>query len=41
MTVRIGNIAFDCDDVLRVAPLDLMQDPEGNEFCVTAKSFTG
>ena len=121
MTVRIGNIAFDCDDVLRVAnfwstvlerPLDtgssdlfasiggtdserrkpawyftkvpelksaknrvhldlvnpdpsaadklvelgatvvgvhkmpghhwtVMQDPEGNEFCIAAKSFTG
>ena len=121
MTIRIGNIAFDCDDVLRVAnfwstvlegPLDegsgdvfasiggtdgerrntawyftkvpkpksaknrvhldlvnpdrsasdklvelgatvvgvhkmpghhwtVMQDPEGNEFCIAAKSFTG
>ena len=68
MTVRIGNIAFDCEDVLKVAAfwsavdeliglgatvvgahrLDgqdhswtVMDDPEGNEFCIATKSFTG
>ena len=99
MTATIGNIAFDCDDVMKIAtfwsaalgrPLDkgsgelfasiggtdaarrapalyfnkvpepkqaknrvhidhkipgqhwtVMQDPEGNEFCIAAKSFTG
>ena len=97
MAARLGNITFDCDDVLKLAafwsavlgrPLDkgssdfvlstartafhrpvirsrcrqrasplgatvvgkhripgqrwtVMQDPEGNEFCIAAKSFTG
>jgi hypothetical protein len=33
MPIRIGNITFDCWTV--------MEDPEGNEFCIAAKSFTG
>jgi hypothetical protein len=42
MAARLGNVTFDCHDVLKLAAFSsaLLGRP-GNEFCVAAKSFTG
>jgi catechol 2,3-dioxygenase-like lactoylglutathione lyase family enzyme len=39
--VRLGATVVEIHEELPGHPWTVLQDPEGNEFCIAAKSFTG
>jgi predicted enzyme related to lactoylglutathione lyase len=39
--VRLGATVVENHKELPGHPWTVLQDPEGNEFCIAAKSFTG